>query len=106
MPTTAATLLDQFISLIADQISSRIGASRLRPATASGTAMKRADRGRSRSASAKKAAKRVFTCPVEGCKNPSRGPRFSFFCAEHFGKMSTAERTAASAAAKERRRAA
>ena len=45
----------------------------------------------------------VMQCPVEGCDEPSRGPRYNFFCAAHHASLSAAQRARVAAEAKARR---
>ncbi len=55
-----------------------------------------------RTATGRPRRKLVMECPVAGCKNQSRGPRFSFFCQEHGESLSAADKKAALEARKAR----
>ncbi len=47
--------------------------------------------------------KLVMECPVPGCKNQSKGPRFSFFCQDHYDSLSADEKRKAIEARKARK---
>lgn len=42
-------------------------------------------------------------CPVQGCKGQSRGPRYNFFCKDHYDSMTVADRKKTITEAKARR---
>src|SRR5687767_8411619 len=64
---------------IADEVRRLVGAR----AAAAGKEPRPSAKGAKKAKSARPSTFMSRPCPYPGCTNPTRGPRFSWFCAEH-----------------------
>lgn len=71
--------LEAFIDQLADAVAARLGGKK----------------GGGRGGGSRPRRKLDMSCRVEGCPNPSKGPRFRFLCEKHLKELSRKQQEAA-----------